>query len=374
MARRGRNEGTIFKRNDGRWVAMMSLEGGTRKSFYGKTRQDVQRKLAEALRDRDKGLPIIRDERENLSQYIPTWLALIKPTVRPGTWQRYEELCRLHVLPILGATPLARLTVQHLNGLYAAKLADGLSPRTVRYIHATIHKALHDAQAMSLVQRNVATLATAPRPRRSEMQTFTPEQVRRFLENTQGDRLEALYVLAVTCGMRLGELLALRWSDLDLENGYVMVQRTVRFTKDTWNFTEPKTAHGRRKIILTTVACEALRRHRAHQASARLALGPIWTNTELVFTDEVGQPLRGITVYRDRFMPLCKRAGVPTIRFHDLRHTAATLLLLQGVNAKVVSEMLGHASVTITLSLYAHVLPDMQKDAAAALDRLLLQA
>ena len=371
MARRGKNEGTIFKRDDGRWVAMMSLEGGTRKSFYGKTRQDVQRKLAEALRDRDKGLPIIRDERESLSQYIPTWLALIKPTVRAGTWQRYEELCRLHVLPILGATPLTRLTVQHLNSLYAVKLADGLSPRTVRYIHATIHKALHDAQAMSLVQRNVATLATAPRPRRREMQTFTPEQVRRFLEITQGDRLEALYVLAVTCGMRLGELLALRWSDLDLENGYVMVQRTVRFTKDTWSFTEPKTAHGRRKIILTNLACEALRRHRAHQASERLALGPIWTNTELVFTNEVGQPMRGITVYRERFVPLCKRADVPTIRFHDLRHTAATLLLLQGVNAKVVSEMLGHASVTITLSLYAHVLPDMQKDAAAALDRLL---
>jgi integrase len=198
--------------------------------------------------------------------------------------------------------------------------------------------------------------------------------VRRFLEKAQGDRLEALYVLAVTCGMRLGELLALRWGDLDLENGYLMVQRTLRFSKGTWSYTEPKTAHGRRKIILTSVACEALRRHRAHQATERLALGPIWTNTELVFTDEVGQPLRGITVYRDRFVPLCKRADVPTIRFHDLRHTAATLLLLQGVNAKVVSEMLGHASVTITLSLYAHVLPDMQKDAAAALDRLLLQA
>lgn len=374
MARRGRNEGTIFKRANGRWVAMMSLGDGTRKSFSGKTRQEVQRRLTEALRDRDKGLPIIRDERENLTQYIPTWLALIKPTVRLGSWQRYEELCRLHVVPILGAIPLTRLSVQHLNGLYAAKLADGLSPRTVRYIHATIHKALHDAQAMSLVQRNVAELATAPRPRRPEMQTFNPEQVRRFLEKTQGDRLEALYVLAVTCGMRLGELLALRWSDLDLDNGYLMVQRTLRFSKDTWIYTEPKTAHGRRKIVLTSVACEALRRHRAHQAAERLALGPVWINSELVFTDEVGQPLRGITVYRDRFVPLCKRADVPPIRFHDLRHTAATLLLLQGVNAKVVSEMLGHASVTITLSLYAHVLPDMQRDAAAALDRLLLQA
>jgi len=155
--------------------------------------------------------------------------------------------------------------------------------------------------------------------------------VRRFLEKAQGDRLEALYVLAVTCGMRLGELLALRWGDLDLENGYLMVQRTLRFSKGTWSYTEPKTAHGRRKIILTSVACEALRRHRAHQATERLALGPIWTNTELVFTDEVGQPLRGITVYRDRFVPLCKRADVPTIRFHDLRHTAATLTCSPGL-------------------------------------------
>lgn len=122
------------------------------------------------------------------------------------------------------------------------------------------------------------------------------------------------------------------------------------------------------------MACDALRHHHARQTTERLALGPIWTDTALVFTDEVGQPLHDTTVYRERFLPLCRRAGVPTIRFHDLRHTAATLLLLQGVNAKVVSEMLGHASVTITLSLYAHVLPDMQKDAAAALDRLLLQA
>jgi integrase len=374
MTHRGRNEGSIFKRANGRWVAMMSLGDGTRKSFSGKTRQEVQRRLTEALRDRDKGLPIIRDERESLAHYLPSWLAIIKPTVRPSTWQRYEELCRLHVLPGLGTTPLTRLSVQHLNALYAAKLADGLTPRTVRYIHATLHKALHDAQAMTLVQRNVAELATAPRPRPAEMQTFTPEQARRFLEEAHEDRFEALYLLAITSGMRLGELLALRWSDVDLEQGYLIVQRTLRYSKGSWNFAEPKTAHGRRKLILTSLACEALRRHRACQAAERLALGPIWTNTELIFTDEVGQPLRGITVYRDRFMPLCRRADVPTIRFHDLRHTAATLLLLQGVNAKVVSEMLGHASVTITLSLYAHVLPDMQKDAAAAFDRLLLQA
>ncbi len=374
MTHRGRNEGSIFKRGDGRWVAMMSLGGGARKSFSGKTRQDVQRKLAEALRDHDKGLPIIRDERETLAHYVPDWLTIIKPTVRPSTWQRYEELCRLHLVPALGTTPLTRLTVQHLNTLYAAKLADGLSPRTVRYIHATLHKALHDALAMSLVQRNVASLATPPRLRHSEMQTFTSEQARRFLDEVRGNRLEALYMLAITSGMRLGELLALRWTDMDLERGYLIVQRTLRYSKGTWIFAEPKTTHGRRKLILTSMASDALRRHHARQATERLALGSIWTDTALVFTDEVGQPLHDTTVYCERFLPLCRRAGVPTIRFHDLRHTAATLLLLQGVNAKVVSEMLGHASVTITLSLYAHVLPDMQKDAAAALDRLLLQA
>jgi integrase len=200
------------------------------------------------------------------------------------------------------------------------------------------------------------------------------EQARRFLEQAHGDRLEALYALAITCGMRLGELLALRWSDVELEHGYLIVQRSLRRSKGTWIYTEPKTVHGRRKLILTGIACEALHRHRARQATERLALGPIWNNNELVFTNEVGQPLPGTTIYRERFLPLCRHAGVPTIRFHDLRHTAATLLLLQGVNAKVVSEMLGHASVTITLNLYAHVLPDMQKDAAAAIDRLLLQA
>lgn len=336
--------------------------------------QRLPQRLPRDIVDPRIWLPIIRDERESLAQYLPSWLAMIKPTVRPSSWQRYEELCRLHVLPTLGTTPLTRLTVQHLNALYAAKLADGLTPRIVRYIHATLHKALHDAQAMSLVQRNVADLATAPRPRRAEMQTFTPEQTRRFLEQAHGDRLEALYALAITCGMRLGELLALRWSDVDLDHGYLIAQRSLRRSKGTWIYTEPKTVHGRRKLILTGIACEALHLHRARQATERLALGPIWNNSELVFTNEVGQPLPGTTIYRERFLPLCHHAGVPTIRFHDLRHTAATLLLLQGVNAKVVSEMLGHASVTITLNLYAHVLPDMQKDAAAALDRLLLQS
>jgi integrase len=372
MANRGRNEGTIFKREDGRWVAMMSLDGGTRKSFYGKTRQDVQRKLAEALRDRDKGLPITRDERQTFGHYVPSWLGILKPTLRPGAWQRYEELCRLHLVPALGKTPLTRLTVQQLNSLYAAKLMEGSSPRTVRYLHSTLHKALSDAQEMGLVQRNVATLAKPPRQRFHEMHTFTPDQARQFIHAVHNDRLEALYVLAMTSGMRLGELLSLRWADVDLEAGYLVVQRSLRRINGAWVYAQPKTEHGRRKLVLSTLARDTLSRHRDRQATERQALGPIWVANELVFTDEVGQPLRGTIVYRHRFLPLCRQAGLPAIRFHDLRHTTATLMLLQGVNPKVVSEMLGHASVTITLSLYAHVLPDMQKNAAAAMDRLLL--
>jgi len=368
--RRGNREGSLTKRPDGRWEARITLDNGKRKSFFARTRQEAARRLTEALRDYEKGLPIVGDK-QVLRTYLVEWLEIIRPALRESSWQRYEEICRLHLIPQLGGTPLSKLTAQQLNRLYAQKLADGLSPQMVRYIHVTAHKALQNALHVGLVQRNVASFATAPRKQRRKMHVFNAEQARTFLEAARGDPFEALYVLAITCAMRLGELLALQWSDVDLEAGHLQVRTSVRKHRRRFAFNEPKTDHGRRKLALTHLAQEALQAHRDYQKGKRLAAGSAWNQTDLVFCNEVGLPLDGISVMRYRYAPLIKSAGLPRIRFHDLRHTCATLLLLAGVHPKVVSEMLGHASITITLDLYSHVLPDMQREATSALDELL---
>ncbi len=368
--KRANNEGSIVKRSDGRWMARISLGSGKRKTYYGKTRQDVARQLAAAIRDKDCGLPIV-GEKQTVAQYLAVWLKTIKPTLRESAWMRYEEMSRLHIIPTVGAVSLARLTAQQLNALYAQKLDEGLAPGTVHYIHRTLHKALRDAMRADLVQRNIADLDTPPRRLPSEMAVFTPEQARNFLAAIRGDRLEAIYVMAITTGLREGELLALRWHDVDLDAGAIQVQTSQRKMKGRFVVSAPKTQRGRRKVVLTAIAIEALRTHRLRQQAERQAAGPAWQNLEVVFCNEIGERLEATSFYRQRYLPLLKKAGLPLIRFHDLRHTSATLLLLLGIHPKVVSEMLGHSTVNITLDLYSHVLPDMQRDASAALDKLL---
>jgi integrase len=368
--KRGNNEGSITKRSDNRWMARITLSDGKRKTFYAKTRQEVARLLASALRDKEKGLPIVGDK-QTVAQYMSEWLAIIKPTLRESAWARYEEISRLHIVPTLGQITLSRLTAQQLNTIYAQKLTEGLSPSTVNYVHRTLHKALGDALRADLVQRNVADLDTPPRKAENEMEVFTLEQAHTFLHAIRGDRLEALYVMAITSAMRQGELLALRWQDVDLEAGAVQVRVSQRKIKGQFVVNAPKTARGKRKVALTAIAVEALQQHRVLQIAERLAQGPAWQDKDLVFPNELGERMNAINVYRHRFLPLLKKAGLPLIRFHDLRHTSATLLLLQGVHPKVVSEMLGHSTVSITFDLYSHVLPEMQRDATAALDKLL---
>jgi integrase len=203
------------------------------------------------------------------------------------------------------------------------------------------------------------------------MHVLIPEQVRALFDGVEEDRLEALYVLAVTTGMRQGKLLALRWRDVDLVRGTLSVRATLQRTKqDGYTFSAPKTKHSQRQITLTRLAIAALRRHRVRQDVERLS-SPTWEDHDLVFPNTVGKPMDGMNLLHYHFQPLLKRAGLPRIRFHDLRHTAATLLLDRGVNPKIVSEMLGHASISITLDTYSHVLPTMQQSAAAEMDAAL---
>lgn len=367
---RGKGEGNIRERKPGQWEARITLDNGQRKSIYGKTRKEVAARLAEALRDRDKGLPAVRDEQRTVAAFLASWLERVKPTIRPRTWIRYRQLLA-HASRALGKVKLAKLTPVQVEHLYAKLLDGGLSTTTVHHLHTVLHHALSDALRKGDVQRNVCELIDAPRMRHHEMQVLSRDQARQLVAFVSGDRLEALYVLALSTGMRQGELLALKWRDIDLDDATLQVRGTMQRTPDGGLVIgEPKTKRSRRRITLTSVAVEALRRHRKRQAEERLSMGPAWDDQDLVFPNTIGRPMEGGHVLRRAFAPLLQRAGLPPIRFHDLRHTAATLMLLEGIHPKVVSEMLGHASIAITLDLYSHVLPNMQQDAARTLDRL----
>lgn len=366
----GNGEGSIRQRKNGAWEARLHLPDGRRTSIYADTRQEAARRLAEALRDRDKGIPIV-GEKQTVGQYLTSWLEMVKPTIRPRTWKRYQELLTLHVIPTLGKISLAKLTPQHVLALYRAKLDAGLSSSTVHHIGTVLHGALAQAERLDLVARNVCSLVDTPRMADRELHVLTPGQVHLLLAAVADDRLEALYVLAVTTGMREGELLALRWRDVDLERKTLSVRATLYHTKeDGYILSSPKTKRSQRQIALSALALAALRRHRLRQDLERLA-SPEWADLDFVFPNTVGKPMDAMNLLHHQFHPLLKRAGLPRIRFHDLRHTAATLLLGRGVNPKIVSEMLGHASIAITLDTYSHVLPTMQQSAAAEMDAAL---
>ena len=368
-------EGTYKKRKDGRWEAQYTIQtqfGIKRKSVYGRTKQEVAEKLRKAIAERDGGLAFDA-ENLTLAEYLNRWLAdSVRGSVARGTFERYEQLCRIHIVPAIGGVELKKLTPVHIQGLYRAKLDEELALRSVEYIHTTLNKALRQAVRWQLVSRNVAEAVTAPKARKREMLTLDREQTRRLLLTAKGDRLETLYVLAVTAGLRQGELLGLRWSDIDLEAGTLTVKRSLRYEKDGPYYTEGKRDRSRRRVELGPSTTAALKAHRKRQNEERLAYAGLWEDHNLIFPDENGRPIRARNLNR-RFQKLLQRAELEDLglTFHGLRHTCATLMLLKDVPIKVVSERLGHADVALTLRIYSHVLPGMQKNAADGLDEML---
>jgi len=355
--RREKGEGSVYKRkSDGRIMGEYVDANGKKRYVSGKTRPEVRQKLRKLLEDRDKG---IAHDSEGLTveRYMDRWLESIQDKVRPGTYKPYEAIVRLHIKPTLGSTKLDKLTALQLEKLYRQKLNEGLSARRVRYIHVTVHKALKDAVRLQLLSRNVADAAIPPRPVKQEIEPLTQDQMRSLLDASKSDKLHALYVLAITTGMRQGELLGLQWKDLDLDTGTLRVNRSVY----EGIISPPKTNAGRRTIRLSKLAIVALRQHRINAAKLRIS--------EWVFPNASGTSIGHQNLHNRSWKPLLKRAGLPhSVRFHDLRHSCISLLLARGIPLKVVSEMAGHADVSITLSVYGHVLPDMQSTAADGID------
>jgi integrase len=312
---------------------------------------------------------------ETVETYLRNWLDYqIQPTVRERTYETYQQTITRYLLPSLGRIKLQKLTHWHLQRLYHRLRHQQAAPSTIRKIHQVLRHALNDALKLGHVIRNVGQFVELPpeEKRQRVAQALTVEQARQLLVAAQDDPLEALYVLALTTGMRQGELLALKWSDLDLTYGKLQVQRTlIRVRHGQATVSEPKTPSGRRCIHLTELAIEALKKHALRQKAAQIVRGELGSGQEWIFCDEQGLPLRVGSMLRQSFQPLLAKAGIAHIRFHDLRHSTATLLLTLGVHPKVVQELLGHSQIFVTLDIYSHVLPTLQEEAMSHLNQFL---
>jgi integrase len=370
-------EGTYKKRKDGRWEAQYTIQtpaGIKRRSVYARTKAEVAAKLRKAIADSEGGL-VFDAEGLTVAEYLQHWLeGSVKGSVWHTTYRDYAGHVKNHIIPELGRLKLAKLTATHVQALYRKKLDSGLAPRTVQYIHATLHKALDQAVKWRLIPYNVSDAVTKPRQKRSERDALTLRQVLDFFEVAKGDRFEALYVLAVFTGMRPGEMLALRWSDLVLDDPEPVARVRRSLSKDDDGrlvIKSTKTERGRAIALLPQVV-EALRVHRRRQAEQRLKYSGLWRNEDLVFSSKTGSPMSWNNLVRRNLKPLMRAANMPQgTRPYDLRHTFATLMLEQGENPKVVQEVLGHSRVTHTMDTYSHVSPNIQKEAFGRLGKRL---
>jgi integrase len=372
--RRGRQEGSIYERADGRWTAAVTVgyRGGKRKrkQLYGKTRQEVQRKLTKVLNDQQNGLPIAV-ERQTVAQFLTHWLEnTAKGRVRPKTFVSYRQLTNNHLIPAIGKIDLSKLSPQHVEEMLNDVVAKGLSPRTAQYVRAVLRRALGRALKWGLVARNVAALVDPPRTVRPEVEPFTVEEMPKLLSAFEGERLGALFLLALTHGLRQGEALGLKWAEVDLAEKTLRVRHALQWVDGKPEFVETKTKQSKRVIALSDRVVKALKAHRKAQLEARMKAGDRWTDQGLVFTTRTGAPLDGINVTR-YFKRMLKNAELPIRRFHDLRHTTASLLLYQKVHPRVVMDLLGHSEIRVTMDLYSHVAPALQREAADQMDALL---
>ena len=360
----GNGQGTVYPRKNKagkviRYRGSYFTADGKRRYVSGKTKTEAQQRLRQAMSDADRGL-IFDAPQLTLGEYLDKWLPNIKDTVRQRSWERYEQLVRVHIKPALGRLKLQNLTRAHAKSLYREKLDSGSSPRTVNYIHVTLHKALKDAVADGLIPKNVADGLKPSKPRKKEINPLNPEQAKAFLEAARGDRYEALYVLAVHYGLRQGELLGLKWADLDMNAGVLQVRRTMSEARDGRIEEETKSGKGRR-IDLSQSVLEALRRHRTRQNEERLESAS-WKDHGLIFPSVKGTPTNSNNLYYRSFKPILKGAGLPDIVFHELRHTCATIRFMKGQHPKRVSGLLGHSSVAFTLDKYSHIIPGLGDD------------
>jgi integrase len=378
--------GHIKQRSRGSWSVVINLgrdlEGKSRQKWYTVhgTKREAEKELSKLLHELEHGI-YVEPHRMTVAKYLEKWLSdYAEAAVAPKTYERYAEICTNHLIPALGAIPLAKLQPLQIQSYYSkaqrevGPMGRKLSKQTVLHHHRIFRSALKQAVKWQLIVRNPADAVEPPAPERKEMVALNEHDTAELLKVAEGSRLYAPMLLAVTSGLRRGEVLGLHWADVDLEKGTLSVRHAVEQTrKGGVRLKQPKSKKSRRTVALLGILLPALRRHKTTQNEDKLRAGAAYTDTGLVFAADDGEiwnPDAFTKAYRD----LVRRTPFKRVRFHDLRHTHATQLLRQGIHPKVVSERLGHSTIALTLDTYSHVLPRMDESAAAKLNAALRDA
>jgi integrase len=359
--RRARGEGTVYKRSDGLWVAQITLSNGKRKAKYSRKQSEVKDWLLERRRQITDGV-LVDDKKITFGNFLEQWFEdIAKPRLKPSTIITHTSVIKNHIQPAIGEIRLSQLSPVHLQSLYSQKLKEGLSSRTVKYIHTIIHQTLDQALKWGLVARNVSDVVDAPKLVKTPVEPLTQDQVKRLLEVLEGDRLYSFYVVSLGCGLRRGEALALTWDAVDLENGTLYVKQIIQhIIGQGLVISEPKSEKSRRVVVMPDFVKEALITHKNNQV----------IESEYVFHTSVGTPFYPRNIVR-HFKKNLDKAGLPNhIRLHDLRHTFVSFMLAQNVPPKDVQVIAGHASFKTTMDIYGHLMPGAQQEAAKKMDKL----
>ena len=374
--RRADHEGSIYQRSsDGLWMGVAHLGYSPagkpiRKYVAAKNRTEVVKKLKKIRRDFDDGL-LIQDINVTLMELFERWFKdIMRHQIAPSTFSNYQTVVRMHILPILGRKKLAELTVSDVDKLLSFKTDSGLSPSTVRRIRAVLAQCLDQAIRWELVYRNVATLSRSPKMNRHEGRTLTPAQARHLLESLKGHHNEALYALMLSTGLRRGEALGLQWNDFDRTIGVLRVSRQLKREGSRLVTTDTKTSLSRRAVNLPAPMLKTLLDHEARQGAQKVQIGTSWIDSGFIFTSSIGTPIDPRNLYRE-FQKVCRIAGLGDWHPHELRHSAASLMLAQGVKIQVVSQVLGHSSIRMTADVYGHLLDPDRQEAARAMGTML---
>jgi len=369
---RGHGEGSITQRKDGRWQAQISLENGKRKTYYGKTKREVQEKLRLAINQQKLG-KFTLGSNQTVKQFLDDWLENVhRHIIGPNSYVMYRGFLDNHIFPTFGHVKLGKLTPRQIDTLYSAKLKAGYAAETVRAIHYMLSKALSDAVRWKLISFNVCKDVKPPRAKKYETHPLTHEQAMILLAAAKGQKFEALLTLAVTTGMREGEILGLRWDDINATDCTLSIRRTVYRVKGKGVVEgKPKTESSKAKITLPQFVVDALLVQKDIQEKARVQAGEKWIENNLVFPNRLGK-LADVRYLRVLFKKLLQEAGLPKMRFHDLRHSAATILLDMGVHPKIVQGILRHSTIAMTMR-YSHVSDEKQRETMNKLDQLFKQ-
>ncbi len=367
--RRGNNEGSIYRRIDGRWCAQISL-GGHRLTKYAESQKECRDWIREML-DKVRGGLTFKATQITLDQYFQHWLSGKELSRRPKTLLQYKQIVTMHLSPGLGKYKLQDLRPDHITMLYTKKREEGTGARTVYLIHAVLNCALNQAVREGILGKNPVDAVERPRVEETEHQVLTEDQARQFIIASMNHRHAAIFHLAIMTGMREGELLGLKWADLDWSKGTIFVQRQVqRIPGKGLMLFPPKTKSGKRKIKLGHASLQSLAEHLKRQKLEKAAAGDEWQENDMIFPTTIGTLLDARNLYRD-FKEFLTQAGLPDIRFHDLRHTSISLLLGEGVDLNTVQNRAGHSKASITSDIYGHAMANSQDRAANILDELL---